>query len=209
MAVTLKADRRENLSKSSTKRLRHQGFIPAIVYGKKQAPITVSVNSIDLVKTVRDQGKNAVISLDLGEQNVDVMLHDYQVEPINDQLIHADFYVVDMSQEIDVMVPVRVTGDAQGVKDGGVLQQPLYELSVRAKPAQIPEEITVDITGLNIGDSVVVSDLKDSGDYEVLDDDNMTIVTVTAPDVEVVEPVDEDEAAEPELVEQKGDSKEE
>ncbi|MBN8237486.1 50S ribosomal protein L25/general stress protein Ctc [Halobacillus kuroshimensis] len=205
MAITLKAKQRQNLKQSVTRELRQEGSIPSVVYGNDKEPITVAVNSIELLKTVRDEGKNAIISLNIeGKDTVDVMLHDYQVDPLKDELIHADFYVVNMSQEMDVEVPVRLEGEAAGSKEGGVVQQPLYDLAVRAKPADIPEEIVVDISELNIGDSVMVSDLKASRNYEITEDDNTTIVSVTPPEEmpeEEPEPLEVD--ADPEASEEK------
>ncbi|PXW88469.1 LSU ribosomal protein L25P [Streptohalobacillus salinus] len=211
MAVKLKAVKREDLKKSNTKQIREEGSIPAVVYGHDKKSTPVAVNSIDLLKTVRDEGRNAIITLDVEGEPVDVMLHDYQVEPVKDQLIHADFYVVDMKQEMDVMVNVHLEGESVGQKEGGVLQQPLYELEVRAKPADIPEEILIDVSSLDVGDSIMVSDLKADAKYEILEDENTTIVTVTAPD-DVEDLLDEeetDEEVEPELVDQKGAEDEE
>lgn len=207
MSVKLKASSREDLKHSSTKQIRSEGNIPAVLYGNNKDPKSISVNSIQLLKTVRDEGKNAIISLDIDGDVVDVMLHDYQVEPIKDELIHADFYIVNMSQEMDVSVPIHLDGEAQGTKDGGVLQQPLYELSVRAKPADIPEEIKVDVSALTIGDSIMVSDLKEGKNFEILEDENTTIVTVSAPDEEPEE-VETEEGAEPELINDKSSEEE-
>ncbi|MFC2948828.1 50S ribosomal protein L25/general stress protein Ctc [Virgibacillus sediminis] len=201
MAATLKATKRENLTKSATKQIRENGGVPAVLYGKDKESTSISVDSIDLVKTVREEGRNAVISLDVqGGDSVDVMLHDYQMDPLKDELVHVDFYAVNMSQEMDVSVPLRLEGEAIGSKDGGVLQQPLYELQVRAKPGSIPEEIVVDVTSLEVGDSLAVSDLPAANSYEITEDPDTTIVTITAPDS--VEDVEEapDEDAEPELV---------
>lgn len=207
MSVKLKANSRKDFKNSSTKKIRSEGFIPAVVYGNEKEPKSISVNSVQLLKTVRDEGKNAIISLDLEGNVVDVMLHDYQVEPITGQLIHADFYIVNMSQEMDVSVPIHLEGEAQGTKDGGVLQQPLYELSVRAKPADIPEEIKVDVSALAIGDSIMVSDLKEGKNFEILEDENATIVTVSVP-TEEPEEVAVDEDAEPEVINEKGSEEE-
>lgn len=195
MAVKLKADQRDDLAKSNTKKIRQAGSVPAIVYGNNKEPRTVSVNSMELLKTVRDEGKNAIISLEVGGDSVDVMLHDYQIEPLKDELVHADFYVVNMSQEMDVQVPIHLDGEAQGAKDGGVLQQPLHEISLRAKPANIPEEIKVDVASLEIGDSITVADLKEGRDYEILEDEATTIVTILAPS-ETVEEAEEETDAE-------------
>lgn len=210
MSAELKASLREDLARSNTKQLRADGFVPSVVYGKEKDPITVAVNNIELQKTIRDEGRNAIISLDVEEgEAVDVMLHEYQVDPIRDTVIHADFYVVDLAQEMDVEVSINLVGEPVGAKEGGVLQQPLYELLVRAKPADIPEEITIDISELNIGDAISVADLDGAEGYEVIEDEDTTIVTVTAPEEEEeLEPVAEDELVEPELVDQKGESDE-
>ncbi|GGD04331.1 50S ribosomal protein L25 [Thalassobacillus devorans] len=201
MAIQLKANQRKDTKQSANRGLREEGNVPAVVYGKEKDPITVSVNSIELLKTVRDEGRNAIISLDVeGGKTVDVMLHEYQIDPLKDELIHADFYIVDMAQEMDVEVPVRLDGESIGSKEGGVLQQPLYHLQVRAKPNNIPEEITVDVSELNVGDSLMVSDLKQGRNYEILDDENQTIVSVTPPEEMPEEPETDDEQAEPELV---------
>lgn len=210
MAITLKANQRENLKQSVTRELRTQGNVPSVVYGKDKEPITVTVNSIELLKTVRDEGKNAIISLDIeGKNKVDVMLHEYQVDPLKDELIHADFYIINMSQEMDVEVPVRLEGEAAGSKEGGVVQQPLYELAIRAKPGDIPEEIVVDVSELDIGDSVMVSDLKESKKYEITEDDNTTIVAVTPPEEMPEEEPDTDDDAEPEVITEKSDDSDE
>ncbi|WP_077623899.1 50S ribosomal protein L25/general stress protein Ctc [Sediminibacillus massiliensis] len=201
MAVKLKADKREDLKSSYTRKIRKEGFVPAVVYGKGKEPKTVAVNSIELLKTVRDEGRNAIISLNVeGDSPVDVMLHDYQVEPIKDELIHADFYAVNMSQEIDVEVPIHLDGEAQGSKDGGVLQQPLYYLAVRAKPGNIPEEIKVDVSKLEVGDSITVADLKSSNEYEITEDENTTVVSILTPDSGTVEEDTDEGQSEPELV---------
>lgn len=209
MSVKLKATLRDNLKHSATKQIRESGHIPGVLYGKNKEAKTIAVNNIDLVKTVRDEGRNAIISLDVEQGNsVDVMLHDYQMDPLKDELIHVDFYVVDMSEEMDVEVPLHLEGEAIGSKEGGVLQQPLYELQVRAKPNNIPDQITVDVSALNVGDSIAISDLSASDKYVFLEDEETTVVTVLAPDT-----LDEEnettgnESAEPELVNAKKEEK--
>jgi len=183
MAVKLKATKRESLKKSATKEIRINGRVPAVIYGKEKASKNIAVDSIELLKTVRDEGRNAIISLDIeNDSSVDVMLHEYQIDPIKDELIHADFYIINMSEEMDVAVTLRLDGEATGAKEGGVLQQPLYELQVRAKPNEIPEEISIDVSALEIGDSLTVADIKVEGSYEILDDSETTIATVVPPD---------------------------
>ncbi|MCM3227607.1 50S ribosomal protein L25/general stress protein Ctc [Terribacillus saccharophilus] len=185
MAVKLKADKRENNTKSYIRGLREEGAIPAIVYGNGKEPISVAVDSVDLLKTVRDEGKNAVISLDIKGESVDVMLHDYQTDPLKASLVHADFYVVNMSEARNVEVPIQLEGEAPGSNEGGVLQQPLYDLEISAKPNDIPDQITVDVSKLEVGDSISVGDLPTDGAYEILTDADTTIATVTAPTAEI------------------------
>ncbi|SIS62173.1 50S ribosomal protein L25/general stress protein Ctc [Salimicrobium flavidum] len=189
MAIKLKASKRDNLQTSNTKEIRQRGDVPGVVYGKEKDPVTLSVNSIELLKTVRDNGKNAIISLDVeGGDTLNVMLHEHQIDPLKDELIHADFYAVNMKEDVDVEVSIHTEGEAEGVREGGVLQQPLYELAIRAKPGEIPEEIKVDVSELQIGDSIMVSDLKEGRNYEILEDENATIVSVTPPEEMPEEP---------------------
>lgn len=202
MAIKLKASKRENLQKSVTNQLREDGFIPAVLYGREKEASTISVNRIELVKTLREEGRNAIITLDIENgETVDVMLHEYQMHPIKDVILHADFYVVDLSEEMDVEVPLRLEGEAQGSKDGGILQQPLYVLQVRAKPNEIPDEITVDVSALEIGDNLTIADLPKAEEYEFLDDPETGIAIVLPPEAEEEEATEEvDLSVEPEVV---------
>src|SRR5690625_4312001 len=175
MAIKLKAKKRDDLSRSMTNQLRRDGFIPGVVYGKKEEAQTISVDNIALLKTVRDEGRNAIITLDIENGSpVEVMLHEYQTDPVKGDVIHVDFYVIDMESEMDVSVVLRLEGEAMGSRDGGILQQPLFELQVRAKPNNIPDEIVVDVSELEIGDSLSVADLPESSEYEYLDDPETT-----------------------------------
>lgn len=208
LAIKLKANKRDNLLTSKTKEIRERGDVPGVVYGKEKDPVTLSVNSIELLKTVRDNGKNAIISLDVdGGDTLNVMLHEYQIDPLKDELMHADFYAVNMKEDVDVEVAIHTTGEAEGVREGGVLQQPLYELAVRAKPNEIPEEILVDVSELQIGDSIMVGDLKEGRNYEILEDENTTIVSVTPPE-EMPEEPEEEVDEQPEVLKEKDDEDE-
>src|SRR5699024_9401292 len=141
---------------------------------------------------------------------VEVMLHEYQTDPVKGDVIHVDFYVIDMSAEMDVSVVLRLEGEAIGSKDGGILQQPLFELQVRAKPNNITDEIVVDVSELEIGDSLSVADLPKSEEYEYLDDVDTTVAVVLPPESEEEESTEEvDFSAEPELVGAADDEEEE
>lgn len=201
MAIKLKAEKREDLKTSVTKSIRARGFIPSVIYGQDTEPTAISVEGIELLKTVRDEGRNAIMTLDIqGGESVDVMLHEYQTDPVSSDVTHIDFYIVNLTEAMDVSVVVNLVGEAVGSKEGGIVQQPSYELEVRAMPRDIPEEINVNIDELNIGDSISVSDLPVSDSYEFLDDQDATIVTVLPPEEEEEETEEVDLSVEPELV---------
>lgn len=201
MAIKLKAEKRDDLRTSVTKSIRERGFIPSVIYGQSKEPSTVAVEGVELLKTIRDEGRNAILTLDVEGDSVDVMLHEYQTDPVKGEVTHIDFYIVNLTEEMDVDVTVNLVGEAIGSKDGGIVQQPSYELQVRAMPRDIPEEIEVDISELEIGDSISVSDLPVSDKYEFLDDPDATIVSVLPPEEEEEESTEEvDLSVEPELV---------
>lgn len=201
MAVKLKALKRDNKTRSEIKGIRDSGQVPAVVYGKDKETQNVAVESIALLKTLRDEGRNAIITLEVeGDSSVDVMLHEYQMEPIKDTLVHVDFYIVDMSEEMEVSVPVHVEGEAVGTKEGGILQQPLYEIVINVKPADIPDSITVDVSKLEIGDVIAISDLPQSDKYTYSDEEDVVVVSVVPPAAEEPETDSEEASAEPELI---------
>lgn len=201
MAIILNAKKREDLTRAATNEIRREGSIPSVVYGKEKEPVTVAVDEIELLKTVRDEGQNAIISLNVeGGDKVDVMLYEYQTHPVKGNVTHADFYIVDMSEALEVSVPIRLEGEAAGAKEGGILQQPLFELQISAKPADIPEEIVLDVADLEIGDSISIEDLPKSDKYEFLDDAETAVVSVLPPEEEVEEEPAGDVSLEPELV---------
>ncbi|WP_411954413.1 50S ribosomal protein L25/general stress protein Ctc [Alkalibacillus sp. S2W] len=214
MAAVIQAKERQDTTRSETKQIRAAGRVPAVVYGKDKDPITVSVDSMDLLKKVRDEGRNAVFSLEVeGGKSLEAMLYDYQTDVIKNELTHVDFYLVDMSTEVDVEVSVNIEGESKGEKEGGVMQQTMHMLNVRATPRNIPEDITIDANELEIGDSVTVGDLKSGKNFELLDDEDTTIVTVLPPQQEDVPEVGEEgaseEDAEPEVINEKSEDNEE
>ena len=205
MSVALQVQPREDLQKSQTKLLRSKGEVPAVLYGYEVEPVTIAVNEIELLKTIRDEGRNAILTLNIDGESYNVMLHEYQMDPIKGDLIHADFLAVDMSEELEVNVSIVLEGEAIGVKEGGVLQQPLYELLVLAKPNEIPEQITVDVSNLNIGESILVSDIKAAGNYKIVEEETTAIATILVPDEVSDEPAEASETAEPEVINEKKD----
>lgn len=178
MSNSIKASKREDLTRSNTNQLRQEGQVPGVVYGKDHEPETIALNRSDLTRLIRDQGKNAIFSLEIGEeQTVDVMFHQYQVDPLKSDLLHVDFYKADMTEDREVSVPIKLSGEPAS----GIVQQPIYEVQLRAKPGNIPEELSVDISSLEMGDTLTIADLPQNNSYEVIEEKEKTIVTILRP----------------------------
>lgn len=199
MATELLAKTRDHSKKSMVKKIRREGNIPAVIYGNGVESQAIYVNNSDFIKVIRQAGRNGVITLKVGSDDYPVMVYDLQMDHIKDDIVHADFYKVDMTSKVDADVNVHLIGEAAGQKEGGIVQQLLHELTVRALPADIPEAIELNVEELNIGDSLSVSDLVNDATYEILNDTEDTIVSITPPQAEE-EPEDGEEDQEPELV---------
>ncbi len=197
MSNLLKAEKRETTKKSILTGLRNKGEFPAVVYGYKTDNTAVSVNESEFFKVLKEVGRNGVISIQIGKDKTNVILGDYQHDRIKNTITHADFLAIDMSSEIDADVHVHLIGDAAGSKEGGVVQQTLHQLSVTAKPVDIPESIEIDVSELNIGDSLTVADIRKKTDAAINNEDEESIVSVQPPQVFEDPETDEDTEDEP------------
>ncbi|MGA4515361.1 large subunit ribosomal protein L25 [Staphylococcus caledonicus] len=198
-------------TRSDLKKLRNTGKVPAVVYGYGTKNTSVKVDEVEFIKVIREVGRNGVIDLGVGSKSIKVMVSDYQFDPLKNQITHIDFLAINMTEERTVEVPVHLTGETVGAKEGGVVEQPLFDLQVTATPENIPEAIEVDISALDINDSYSVADIKVSGDFTIENDPEESVVTVVPPtdepteeEVEAME--GESATEEPEVV---GEDKEE
>jgi len=206
MTTVLQAAVREDLKDSRLSKIREEGNIPAVVYGKAFGNKPIAVERIAFIKTLRSEGKTGVFKLNIDGTKTDVMIYDLQYDTIRNEVIHIDFYAANMKEEMDADVPVHVVGESAGVKEGGVLQQAVYELSVRALPANLPDSIDVEVSKLNVGDSIQVKDLQSGAKYEFNNELEEVVVSILAPTEEPEESETTDEGAEPELVGAKEES---
>ncbi|WHZ03242.1 50S ribosomal protein L25/general stress protein Ctc [Neobacillus sp. YX16] len=181
MSTVLQAKERKELRSSELRKIRETGNIPAVIYGRKVESKPVSVSSADLTKTIRLVGRNGVISLDVDGSRHDVVLSDYQEDFIKKEIIHVDFLAVDKSSKIHVTVRLVLTGEAAGVKDGGVLQQPVHELSITSTPDEIPQQIEVDVTNLQVGETMKVSDILYQGSFTINHEEDEVIASILPP----------------------------
>ncbi|OCA91604.1 50S ribosomal protein L25/general stress protein Ctc [Pseudobacillus wudalianchiensis] len=198
MSSVLEAKKRNEFQRSAKTELRESGNFPAVVYGKEVESESVFVNEGDFFKVIKEVGRNGVISLAVDGKQHNVILHDYQQDPIKNYIVHADFLAVDLSSEMTSNVRVDLEGEAAGAKEGGVVQQPLFELSVTAKVSEFPESVAVDVSNLNIGDSLSISDIRNSQPFTINHEDDEVIVSVLAPRVEEASEETNQEASEAE-----------
>lgn len=180
--VKLKAVLRDGTGKGPSRRTRAEGRVPAIVYGRGMEPLSISVDRREFVTALHtDAGMNVLLDIEVDGEQTLALTRELQRDPVRGTLLHADFVKIDRTQEVEVEVPVHVVGESPGVKEGGVLENPLFQLHVKCLPANVPESIDVDISGLAIGDALRVSDLAAGRDFEILNDPDAVVASVAAP----------------------------
>ncbi|WP_026860100.1 50S ribosomal protein L25/general stress protein Ctc [Jeotgalicoccus psychrophilus] len=210
MAKLASNSRAEKSKQSELKELRNTGKVPAVVYGFETENTSLSVDENEFIKVIREVGRNGVIDLEIADGVTQVMVNEYQFDALKNQITHIDFIAINMQTEVTVEVQIELTGEAPGQKEGGVLEQPLFEVSVTAKPADIPETIEVDISDLNVGDSIHVEDIRSKGNFVIENEDADALVIISAPTEEPeVDEDAEEQSVEVEATAQKNDKADE
>lgn len=184
--VELSAQSRSDTGKGVARKLRAEGRIPGILYGAKADPLPLSLVRRDLAMLLQGhEGQHLLLNLKIegsSSETTLALLHQLELDPIRNSLIHADFLRVDRNKPIHTTVPLVLEGSPIGVRNGGIEQFVLREVEVEALPNEIPEEIRLNTAHLDIGDSVHVSDLHDEGKpYKILTDPDRVIASVLAP----------------------------
>ena len=161
MEVTLTAEAGRTLGSASSRRLRAQGRIPAVVYGHGMDPVSFSISRRDLRTALStESGLNALITLEIGSDRHLAIARDIQRDPVRHEVSHVDFIVVNRNEAITIDVPISLEGEATEVlKESGVVEQPMNSLTVNTTPTNIPTGFTIDISGLQLGDTIRVSDI--------------------------------------------------
>ena len=194
--IDLKAELRQGKGKTHARAVRKNNAVPAVLYGANTEPIKLSVDVSDLGKIIRENGSSGVF-LKLkaaGDKKParTVVLKEVQMDTFDLEYLHADFHEIDMSETLTVSVPVEAVGEAKGVVEGGMVQVIRRELDVVCRPADVPEVIEIDVTALEIGDSVHVNELDLGEDVEIPYEVEFTILTIVPPTSEEEEEVDEE-----------------
>ena len=189
--ITVRAEGRSDFGKNAARRLRHKGMVPAVVYGGKGDTLSVAVDPKALQRVLRSEaGRNAILKLEIaGQGPTSAILKSWQVDPIREHFLHADFYRIAMDVALRVTVPIAVKGEARGVKtDGGILEIVVRQIDVECLPGDIPEKIEVEVSELGMNESLRVSDLPITAKVKVLNNPDQVVVHVVSVKEEVAAP---------------------
>ena len=183
---TLEVTLREKAGKVGARKTRNEGNVPGVLYGKGFEAVSISVNPAALKQALSTEaGENTLLDVNYndGDKNVSRLsiLSATQFDFLTNKPLHFDFHALDVTKKITVNVPVKITGKAKGVKEGGILEEILREIPVECLPKDIPNSFEVDVTDLEIGHSIHVEVLKTSDEITLLKDDSEAIVTILAP----------------------------
>ncbi|MGQ9617612.1 MAG: 50S ribosomal protein L25 [Candidatus Aminicenantia bacterium] len=206
--ILLKVELREKKGKEYSKKLRRQGKIPGIIYGADFSPLPVEVSLKDIHQIIK-KGENFIFKLHTGKEKLDVLLKDFQRDPVKREILHVDFYKVSFDKPVRVKIPIVLEGKAVGVEKGGFLDFAHRELELECLPKYIPDNIVVDISSLDIGDSIKIQDLKLPEELKVITEPETVIAFVEVPLMEEAAPVPSEEIKEPEVIKKGKEEKEE
>lgn len=198
-SIELQAATRTTTGNSPARALRREGRVPAILYGPATEPRLLSVVIRDMETIFKDSSVSRSIFnlvIDGGKESKAAMIKELQTNPVDRHLVHIDFYAVDMTRKVRVNVPVITTGKSVGVEMGGMLQLIRRELEVLCLPNAIPQAITIDITNLDVGQSVHVEDIQVGSDIELPHEVNFTVLTVSSQKKAEAEEAEEGEEGE-------------
>jgi large subunit ribosomal protein L25 len=184
--VKIKAEPRTEIGRSAARKLKARGVIPAVVYGGKEKPQPLQVSARDVNAMLSHAaGENILVELEIGGQSRTALVQEIQHAPIGSNVLHIDFHAVSMDETLEAEVPLEPTGTANGVKNfGGLLEQSLRNLTVECLPRDLPDRITVDVSALNIGDSIHVRDIPMPSGVVAKGQPDLTAFSVLAPAVE-------------------------
>jgi large subunit ribosomal protein L25 len=207
--VALAAHPRVGSGKGEARSLRREGRVPAIAYGTDLDPTPVSVDALELYHALRtDAGENAILRLELVDGSHLALAREIQRHPVKRHIQHVDFVTVSRDVKVQVDVPLVLEGHAPGVDEGGVLEQQLHAVPIEVLPLEVPDQLVLDVSDMQVGDIKRLEELPLPEGVEVLEDLERTVVTLNVPQMEVPETeVPEEEAAAEDMAE--GDTAEE
>lgn len=192
--MLIKAQVREKTGKGSARKIRSQGFVPAVLYGHGIDPVHLAISEKDIRKIVANEAKLLTIEIEGRKSKEKVIVKDLDIDPVRDSFLHIDFQRIRMDEKISASVPIVVSGEevSVGLKAGGVLQHGIREIEVECLPGDLPSHIEVDISKMEIGDAIRVEDLNVPDGVTVVSPGEELVLTIVPPAV-YVEPEAEEE----------------
>ncbi len=192
--VELSVKERQGFGSAEARRMRRTGVIPGVFYGGGRDSVPLEVESSLLKKAIGRERGNVIINLSIEgrQETYPTILKDYQSDPLGRGLLHVDFMEIQMDKPIEASIRLELTGSAYGVREGGVMDQTLREVQVRCLPADMPESIEYDVSEMDIGDSIRVSDLVVAAEVEILDDEESAVASIIPPTILKEEPTEEE-----------------
>jgi large subunit ribosomal protein L25 len=206
--VKLKAQKRKGKSeKGKAEDLRNDGFIPAVVYGPKQKPISISIKALDFDKTYEEAGESTIVSLEIDGEEHDTLIHEVQKDPIRSEVTHVDFYAIERGKKLQVSVELVYEGESPADKNlGALIVKVMHEVEVECLPRDLPSELKVDISKLvQFNDQILAKDIKLPEGVELITGEDEVITLAKEPKEEVVE---EPEEMDLDSIEVEGEKKE-
>ncbi len=201
----LTAKRRSVTGKGAARKIRALGQVPAVIYGKDQEPISLTLDAREasqLFHSISVDNTIVNVQVDDDAEELETLVREIQMHPFRPDIVHVDFYCIQRGVAMEIDVPVNYSGTPEGAKQGGVLEVILHELRVKCIPSKFPESFEVDVSGLDVGDSIHAREIEVDEDVELLTDPVRTLCLVAIPKEEVVEEEEEDlELAEGEVAE--------
>ena len=196
----MRATRRDETGKGAARRLRSAGLVPAVLYGKDQESVALTVDAreaLRLFHSISVENTIVNVQIDDDKEELETLVREIQMHPYRPDIVHVDFFCIERGVALEVDIPVNYVGTPQGVREGGVLEIILHEFRVKCIPSKIPESIEIEVIELDIGDSIHVGVIKMDDEVELLTDPAQTACLVSAPRAEeVVEEEEEEEGLE-------------
>lgn len=160
--------------------LRAEGVLPAVCYGPKEAPVAISLDMATFEKTWKEAGETTIVTLEGVGEAKEVLIHQVDTHPVKGTVQHVDFYAIERGKLLEVSVPVEFEGEAPAEKVGGVVVKVLHEIDIKVRPSELPQHFTVDLSKLeNIGDQILVGDIKIPASAELQIDADEVVVSIT------------------------------
>ncbi|MEN6444690.1 MAG: 50S ribosomal protein L25 [Candidatus Cloacimonas sp.] len=187
MIFNLKTTPRETVKKSDLTTLRASGMIPAVIYGSKMDCLPISVNKGEFNQMFKKSFEEVSFwDIDCDGKQFHTILKDKQVHPVSREILHLDFMVIAAETQIEIEVPINYTGESMGVKEGGMMEIVQRHIKISCKANEVPDELTLDVSNLKIGDSLHIRDIP-TGNWQVKEHGDVTLVTIHPPKAEVSE----------------------